>query len=282
MAIDFSTLRGRIRAALDEDLGADGDVTSNAVFGGDHRSRAVVVAKADGVMCGADVFRVVFEVLDARVHVHGLFPDGTPVVPGLRVLELEGPTASLLAGERTALNFLQRLSGVSTLTARFVAAAQGRVLVCDTRKTTPLWRDLEKYAVACGGGTNHRMGLHDMVMLKDTHADGAGGLAEALRRVAPLRPRLRVAAEARTLDEVRAALDGKADLLMLDNMDEATLRQAIALAAGRVPVEITGGVRLETVGSLAGLGVDRVSVGALTHSAPALDFSMRIDLSPQH
>lgn len=157
MLLPTPSLADRIRAALAEDLGSEGDVTSAAVFGADHRSRAVVVAKADGVLCGVDAFRTVFEVLDSRVRVEHLVADGTPVVRGMRVLALQGPTVSLLSGERTALNFLQRLGGIATLTARFVAAAGGRVLVCDTRKTTPLWRDLEKYAVACGGGTNHRM-----------------------------------------------------------------------------------------------------------------------------
>jgi len=268
-------LRERVRAALDEDLGAEGDVTTNAVFPADARGSAVVVAKESGVVCGGRVFELVFELIGG-VEVEVVIGDGARVVPGDVAIRLSGSVRSLLAGERTALNFLQRLSGIATRTARMVDAAGGRLLVCDTRKTTPLWRDLEKEAVRAGGGTNHRMGLYDMVMLKDTHADGAGSLAEALRRVQPLRPRLKVAAEARTMEEVRMALDGGADLLMLDNMDRATLRAAIALIAGRIPTEITGGVTEETLASIAELGVDRVSVGALTHSVEALDFSMRL------
>ena len=268
-------LRERVRAALDEDLGAEGDVTTNAVFPADARGSAVVVAKESGVDCGGRVFELVFELIGG-VEVEVVIGDGARVVPGDVAIRLSGSVRSLLAGERTALNFLQRLSGIATRTARMVDAAGGRLLVCDTRKTTPLWRDLEKEAVRAGGGTNHRMGLYDMVMLKDTHADGAGSLAEALRRVQPLRPRLKVAAEARTMEEVRMALDGGADLLMLDNMDRATLRAAIALIAGRIPTEITGGVTEETLASIAELGVDRVSVGALTHSVKALDFSMRL------
>ncbi len=268
-------LRERVRAALDEDLGAEGDVTTNAVFPADARGSAVVVAKESGVVCGGRVFELVFELIGG-VEVEVVIGDGARVVPGDVAIRLSGSVRSLLAGERTALNFLQRLSGIATRTARMVDAAGGRLLVCDTRKTTPLWRDLEKEAVRAGGGTNHRMGLYDMVMLKDTHADGAGSLAEALRRVQPLRPRLKVAAEARTMEEVRMALDGGADLLMLDNMDRATLRAAIALIAGRIPTEITGGVTEETLASIAELGVDRVSVGALTHSVKALDFSMRL------
>ena len=149
--------------------------------------------------------------------------------------------------------------------------------IVDTRKTTPLWRDLEKFAVKVGGGVNHRFGLYDMVMLKDTHADGAGGVAEAVARVQSLRPGLQVACETRNLDEVRAALAGGVDLLMLDNMSDDEMREAIALVNKRVPVEITGGVTLETIGRLAELGIDRVSIGALTHSVKALDISMRIE-----
>lgn len=272
-------LRRRIRAALEEDLGAAGDVTSQAVFPEDMRARARIVAKAAGVLAGGPVVALVYGELDPAVSVEIEREDGAAVSPGEVVAWFEGRARSLFAGERLALNFLQRLSGIATLTHRYVEAAGGRAAICDTRKTTPLWRDLEKYAVACGGGTNHRFGLFDMVMLKDTHADGAGGLGEALRRVEPLRPRLKVAAEARTLDEVRQAIEARVDLLMLDNMSEEQLREAVALVARRVPIEITGGVTVENVARLAALGVERFSVGALTHSAPALDLSMQFDLS---
>ncbi|MCB2155920.1 carboxylating nicotinate-nucleotide diphosphorylase [bacterium] len=271
-------LRDRLTLALAEDLGEAGDVTTNAVFPAEHRSHARIVAKADGIMAGGPIVEAVFGLHDPDVKVERLIEDAKKVKPGDLAIRLEGTTRSLLSGERLALNFLQRLSGVATLTAAFVEASGGRVAVCDTRKTTPLWRDLEKYAVACGGGTNHRFGLFDMVMLKDTHADGAGGLAEALRRVEPLRPGLKVAAEARDMKEVHAALAAKVDLLMLDNMSDEALGEAVALIAGQVPIEITGGVNLQTIGRLAEFGVERVSIGALTHSAVALDFSMRIDL----
>ncbi len=274
----FDDLPERIRMALREDLQEAGDVTSEAVFPADHRTCARIIAKETGVLSGGPVVARVFAEIDSTIQIEQLIADGERVSSGDLAFKFEGPTAKLLAAERTALNFLQRLSGIASLTARFVEAARGRISVCDTRKTTPLWRDLEKYAVKSGGGTNHRMGLYDMVMLKDTHADGAGGIEEALRRVASLRPRLQVAAEARTLAEVQAALDAKVDLLMLDNMTREMLREAINRIDGRIPVEITGGVTLETIGELAELGVARVSVGALTHSAKALDFSMRIDL----
>ena len=270
-------LRERIRLALEEDLAYRGDVTSQAVFPESARGEAYVVAKEPGVICGVDVFRSVFEEVGG-VQVDAHAADGDRVAPGQRVFNLTGSVRALLTAERTALNLLQRLSGISTLTARYVELAAGRIEICDTRKTTPLWRDLEKYAVACGGGTNHRMGLYDMIMLKDTHADGAGSLAEALRRVAPLRPELKVAAEARDLDEVRAALRANADLIMLDNMDPATLREAVALIARRIPTEVTGGITAERIQELASLGIDRVSVGALTHSVKALDFSMRMQI----
>lgn len=272
----FPSLRDRVAMALAEDLGTEGDVTSNAVFGPGAMGEARVVAKAPGVLFGGEPFALVFEILGG-VTVEQLVPDGATVAPGDVVMRLSGSVRHLLAGERTALNLLQRLSGVATATAAFVRATGGRIAICDTRKTTPLWRDVEKQAVAAGGGTNHRMGLHDMVMLKDTHADGAGSLAEALRRVAPLAPRLRIAAEARDLAEVRDALAAGVDLLMLDNMDADTLRAAVALIAGRAVVEITGGITPATAAAAADLGVDRVSVGALTHSAPALDLSMRLD-----
>lgn len=268
----------RIRGALIEDLGEAGDVTTNAIFDEHATASAHVVAKEPGVLCGARVFAAVFEQLP-NVTINFRREDGERVGNGDVVIELEGSIRSLLAGERTALNFLQRMSGIATQTARFVEAARGRLQVCDTRKTTPLWRDLEKYAVACGGGTNHRMGLYDMIMLKDTHADGAGGIANALRLVNERKGSLAVAAEARTLDEVRAVLEAGADLIMLDNMDDATMREAVRLIDKRIPTEVTGGVTVERIALLADIGIDRVSVGALTHSVRALDFSMRLRVS---
>jgi nicotinate-nucleotide pyrophosphorylase (carboxylating) len=271
-------LKERLRLALLEDLHEAGDVTTNAVFGTEARGVARVVAKSQGVLAGLDVFIAVFDLLgevEVTRHVH----DGARLRPGDLVVELRGSVRSLLTGERTALNLLQQMSGVATLTAQLVEAVKGRIAVCDTRKTVPLWRDLQKYAVRCGGGMNHRMGLYDMVMLKDTHADGAGSLAEALRRIESLRPALQVAAEARTLDEVDQALAAKADLIMLDNMDRHTLQAAITRIAGRATTEITGGITLQTAFELADLGVDRLSVGALTHSPAALDLSLRLELA---
>ncbi|MEO8376198.1 MAG: carboxylating nicotinate-nucleotide diphosphorylase [Candidatus Sumerlaeota bacterium] len=276
MQLSFTdSLITRIRGALIEDLGEAGDVTTNSIFDESAKAGAFVIAKESGVLCGVTVFAAVFEQLGG-VKVSFSRGDGERLDAGEIVIELMGSTRSLLAGERTALNFLQRMSGIATQTARFVDAAKGRLLICDTRKTTPLWRDLEKYAVECGGGTNHRMGLYDMIMLKDTHADGAGGIAKALARVNENKGALGVAAEARSLEEVRAILDAGADLIMLDNMDDQTLRAAVTLIDKRIPTEVTGGVTIDRVAALADIGIDRVSVGALTHSVRALDFSMRL------
>lgn len=267
----------RLAMALAEDLGAEGDVTTTSVFPREAMARAVVVAKADGVLSASRVFASVFELL-GDVQIEHLADDGARVATGDVILRLEGRVWSILAGERTALNLLQRMSGVASLTRQIVDATVGRLAICDTRKTTPLWRDLEKAAVVHGGGTNHRMGLHDMVMLKDTHADGAGSLREALLRVQHLRPRLKVAAEARTREEVLAALEVGADLLMLDNMPAEVLAESVRLIDRRIATEVTGNVTLERARALAELGIDRVSIGALTHSAKALDFSLRIAL----
>ncbi len=272
---DTATLRRGIASALREDLGDAGDVTSNAIFPAKMRMTADIVAREEGCLCGGPVAALVFNQLDPTISVETTAPDGSRLRPGDVVMTVAGPARAVLAAERTVLNFIQRLSGIATLTARFVAAGGGKVQVCDTRKTNPAWRELDKYAVRCGGGANHRFGLFDMVMIKDTHADACGGLALALERVRPLRPAIPVAAEARDLDEVRTALAEDVDLIMLDNMNDEMIRQAVDLVAGRIPVEVTGGITLERMPVLAALGVPRVSVGALTHSARALDFSMK-------
>lgn len=274
--LDEKSIRTRIRAALEEDLHNVGDVTTNAIFQDDAVGSAVVVAKEEGFVCGQVIFRWVFEEL-GQIRVTQKVPEGGKVFPGERVMELYGCIRHLLAGERTALNFLQHLSGVCTATRRMVNAVGGSVAVCDTRKTIPLWRDVEKYAVRCGGGVNHRMGLDDMVMIKDTHADGAGSLVNALKLVENLRPKLKIAAEARNLQEVQAAVDAKVDLIMLDNMSMDQLRQALKMIKGDIMTEVTGGITTERARELALLGIDRVSVGSLTHSVKAMDFSMRLE-----
>lgn len=264
-----------LAAALAEDLP---DLTGTAVFDPDETTTAVLIVKAPGVLAGVPAFAAAFEFLDARCHAEAHRDDGDAVVPGEEAVTVRGPARALLAAERTALNFVTRLSGVATLTRRFVDAVAGtRCTVLDTRKTTPGWRALEKHAVRCGGGSNHRMGLFDVAMLKDTHLAAAGSITAA---VAKVRERwggaVPLVVECADPAMVEEALACKVGHIMLDNMDLAAVRAAVALVAGRAKVEVSGGVSLATVRALAETGADFVSVGALTHSAPALDLSLQV------
>lgn len=271
-------LRDRIRRALCEDVGR-GDVTTRAVIDGPTAGRAVIMARERGIVCGLPVVAEVFRTVDRQLRVRALRGDGEQVAAGDEVFDVRGNLASILTAERVALNFLQHLSGIATLTQRYVEALGGsRTQILDTRKTTPLWRDLEKYAVRVGGGTNHRFGLDDMVLIKNNHADAAGGLGEAIRRVKRAlrgRKRLPIMAEARNLGEVRIAVAEKADMILLDNFSRGSLRRALREIPSPILTEASGGMTIARVRSLADLGLDRISVGALTHSAPALDFSLR-------
>ena len=266
-----------IDLALEEDAGL-GDVTSRAIFPAGHRSRGDIGAKQELVVCGLAVAARVFARVDPAIVVRPRVRDGDRVAPGTKVLELAGPTAALLTAERTALNFLQRLSGVATLARRYAEAAAGTgVRIVDTRKTTPGWRALEKYAVRCGGCANHRSSLGEHVLIKDNHIAAAGSLERAValgRAAAPHLAKLEV--EAGTLAEVKAALRAGADVILLDNMTPAAIRQAVATIAGAATVEVSGGVRLETVREYAVPGVDVISIGALTHSATAVDLSLTL------
>jgi nicotinate-nucleotide pyrophosphorylase (carboxylating) len=264
-----------IRTALEEDIGP-GDVTTAATVAPGTPGRAELVAKEDFILAGCGVARRVFELLDAQVSFEGLIEDGQAVRRGEVLAWLKGDAASLLQGERVALNLLQRLSGVATLTARFVEAVEGTgATIVDTRKTTPGLRALEKYAVRVGGGGNHRMALYDGVLIKENHIAAAGGIAVAVGRARRHVPHtLKVEVEVRDLDEVTAALAAGADILLLDNMDLEQLRAAVELVAGRAVTEASGGVNLDTVRTIAETGVDLISVGALTHSYRAVDISM--------
>jgi len=274
-------LDDRLRAALAEDLGPGGDVTSRATIPAETRGTGVIRAKAKGVLCGSEIARRVFNLVDPSLSISHVAEDGTRLERGGEVMRIEGPLRSILTGERLALNFLQRLSGIASLTRRFVdALPRGSSLqVCDTRKTTPLWRDLERYAVRTGGGTNHRWGLWDMVMIKDTHVDACGGLEEAVRRVRAAGLGLPIAAEARTLDEARIGANAGVDILMLDNMTDDEIARVMSKLGDRCVYEVTGGVKPDRLPDLARLGVHRVSVGALTHSAPSLDLSLTLHLA---
>jgi nicotinate-nucleotide pyrophosphorylase (carboxylating) len=268
--------RDAVRRALAEDIGS-GDVTTIATVRPDQRARGVFLAKSDCVLAGLEVASEVFRQLDAEVHVTFPRADGDRVTAGESFGEVTGLAAALLGGERTALNFLQRLSGIATMARRFVDAAAGRITILDTRKTTPTLRALEKYAVAAGGATNHRVGLFDAVLLKDNHISLAGGVSRAVERVRAARPGLRIEVEAQTLEEVDAAVNAKADVILVDNMSTDEIREAVDRVRGQARIEISGGVTLARIPELATTGADFVSVGALTHSAPAADISFEIE-----
>lgn len=266
-----------VRLALDEDLGP-GDVTSSLVVAPDQRGAAVIEARQSLVVCGLGVARAVFAELDAQVAVEAVARDGDRAEPGAPLLRLEGPLRALLAGERTALNFLMRTCGVATFTRRFVDAVQGTgAAIVDTRKTLPGWRALDKYAAAVGGAQNHRIGLYDGILLKDNHVAVAGGVAlavKAARAAAP--PGLRVQVEVESEADAMAAVEAGADFLLLDNCSPDRLARIADRLAGRALLEASGGIDLSNVRQVAETGVQRISIGALTHSAPAADVAMEI------
>jgi len=275
MSLDPADFLDLVRRALAEDVGP-GDVTTNSIVPVETRASAQFIAKSTCVVAGLDVARAVFHELDPAVRFTALVQDGDRCGGGDVLAELEGSARVLLTGERTSLNFLQHLSGIATLTARFVEATGGELTVLDTRKTIPTLRALAKYAVRCGGGTNHRIGLWDAVLIKDNHIRIAGGIAEAVRRVRAHGVTLSIEVETQSLAEVHEAIGARADVIMLDNLSDAEMREAIALIGGRAKVEVSGGITLDRIPALAGLGADVVSVGALTHSAPAADISLEM------
>lgn len=266
-----------IDLALEEDAGL-GDLTSRAIFPQQHRSQAFISAGHALVICGLDVAARVFTRVDPELQVKFSARDGDAIKAGQKVLAVTGPTAALLTAERTALNFLQRLSGVATQSRRFADAVRGTdVRIVDTRKTTPGYRALEKYAVRCGGCVNHRSSLGEHVLIKDNHIAAAGSLVRAVELARAAAPHLsRVEVEAKTTVEVRAALRAKADVILLDNMTPAEVQAAVSAIAGAALVEVSGGVRFETLRAYALPGVDVISIGALTHSAPAADLSLTL------
>ena len=268
-----------IRAALREDMPYL-DLTTDLVFPADACADAIWRAKADGVVCGLDIAARVFALLDGDVRVECQKADGDLVSRGDVIAQLHGPTRALLKGERTALNLLQHLSGIATATHALVEAISGtHAVIADTRKTLPGMRALQKYAVLCGGGRNHRLGLSDAVLLKDNHIDAMGGIAPAVDAVrAQLGHMVKIEVETRTLDEVRAAITAKADVIMLDNMDTDTMTAAVRLIDGRTTTEASGNISIATAPAIAACGVDVLSVGAITHSVCALDVSMLIAL----
>jgi nicotinate-nucleotide pyrophosphorylase (carboxylating) len=275
MAVATDTLEQVVAAALAEDVGS-GDVTTDAVVEPSAVARATVLLKEPGVACGIRVVETVFRLLDDDLVFEALVEDGEVVERGSAVARVSGPARAVLTGERVALNFLGRLSGIATLTRRYVDAVDGTgVAILDTRKTTPGLRALEKHAVACGGGRNHRFGLADGVLVKDNHLRSAGSIAVAIERLRAATD-LPVEVECDTLEQVREALTVGADAILLDNMTPDELHAAVALVAGRARLEASGGITLDNVRVVAETGVDEISIGALTHSARSLDVSLEL------
>ncbi|WP_197727664.1 carboxylating nicotinate-nucleotide diphosphorylase [Rhizobium leguminosarum] len=265
-----------VRAALLEDLGLAGDITSASVIPHDHRSTVVMAARQPGVIAGLDAAELAFALVDPEIVMRRHLQDGDAVKPGDVIATIEGPSRGLLSAERTALNFLGHLSGIATVTAGIAAAIRGtKALVACTRKTTPGLRALEKYAVRAGGGMNHRFALYDAVLIKDNHVAIAGGVAEAIRRArAGVGHMVKIEVEVDTLDQLREAMETGVDAVLLDNMTPDQLREAVALVAGRAITEASGRVTPITAAAIAASGVDLISVGWLTHSAPVLDVGL--------
>ena len=274
--LDPGAYREIVRRALAEDFGW-GDITTETIIERNRKARGVIIAKSPCVTAGIDVAAEAFRQLDPAAHITVHRPDGSRCEPGTEVADVCGQAAALLTAERTALNFLQRLSGIATLTRRFVDAAGGRITVLDTRKTTPLLRALEKYAVRAGGGVNHRSGLDDGILIKDNHIRLAGSIDVAVTRMRKNNRDMPTEVEAQSLAEVDHALSVGADIVLLDNLSTDDIVEAVKRCRGRAKTEISGGVTLQRMPELAATGADFVSVGALTHSAPAVDVSFEIE-----
>lgn len=274
--LDPALYREVVRRALAEDLGW-GDVTTEATVRPDQRARGVLLVKSPCVIAGIQVAEEAFRQLDPALTFEVHRQDGQRCSPGNIVAEARGSAAAMLTAERTALNLLQRMSGIATLTRAFVDAAGGGIIVLDTRKTTPTLRVLEKYSVRAGGGANHRCGLDDGILIKDNHIRLAGGVAEAIRRTKDARHEMPIEIEAQNLDQVDAAIAEGADIILLDNLPLEQIREAVRRVGGRAKIEVSGGVTVECMGELARTGADYVSVGALTHSAPAVDISFELE-----
>lgn len=278
--MDFKTesIRNLVKTALEEDI-STGDITSIAIFDGSETSSAYITAKQDGIVCGTDLVKLVYSMINDDIECEILINDGKTVKKGDIAVRIEGPTKMLLEGERTALNFFQRMSGIATKTANIVKLVEGtNIKILDTRKTLPGFRMLDKYAVACGGGTNHRIGLYDMVLIKDNHIKAAGSITKAVKKVRDTwETQYTVETETTTLEEVKEALASESDIIMLDNMDKETMKKALEMIGGKAKTEISGNMSPEKILSLKDLAVDYISIGALTHSVEAFDWSMKFE-----
>lgn len=267
---------GLIRRSLAEDLGKRGDITSRAIFPKKQNAVFILIAKDDGILCGIEPFITVFKTLNKSIQISTYSSDGDSIQKGEVVARVEGNLTDILAGERTSLNLISHLSGIATKTAQFVHASGGKIRILDTRKTLPGMRILQKYAVTTGGGQNHRMGLFDMVLIKDNHIDAAGSITTAVERTrSRWGTRFKIEVETRNLDEVAEALNVGVDRIMLDNMDNTLMKEAVALVAGRTETEASGNMTFERLSTLADTGVDYVSFGELTHTVRVFDFSLK-------
>ena len=268
-----------VEAALREDI-RSGDITTNALIPIDAKTTAQIRMREDGVLAGIELAKLAFQILDENVVFSQGKTDGEPLQRGDIVLQIEGRARAVLTAERVALNFVQRLSGIATLTNRFVRETQGtKAQIADTRKTTPTLRVLEKYAVRCGGGSNHRFALDDLILIKDNHIALCGGITKAIEMARRnIGHAIKIEVECDTLAQVKEAADARADIILLDNMNAQTLREAVGIVAGRALCEASGGVNLQTVKEIAQSGVDMVSVGALTHGARSLDIGLDIEI----
>ncbi len=284
MPMDISTsVKFLIEQALAEDIGP-GDLTTEALIDPELQGQATIVAKQDFLVAGLEIAGQVFHTLNPTIEFKALLKDGGRAAPGEVLAEVYGPVADLLRGERVALNFLQHLSGIATHTHKFVQAVAGLpVKILDTRKTTPGLRLLEKYAVRMGGGHNHRFGLYDAILIKDNHLAAVPSLPEAIRRARIYAPHgIKIEIEVSSIDQLKEALAAGAEAILLDNMDVLTMREAVTLAKGKAVLEASGGVNLKNVREIAETGVDMISIGALTHSAPACDISLRLSILSPH
>ncbi len=272
---NFKNLKTLIEMALNEDLLDIGDITSEAIFSNESYSYKLM-AKESGILCGIDIFITVMKYVDNTLIVKNHFKDRDVINRGNIIADVSGSVVSILKAERTALNFISHLSAISTKTSAFVKRAEGKVIILDTRKTLPGYRELEKYAVKCGGGENHRMGLYDMVMIKDNHSDAAGGITAAVERVKKKwGDKYKIEVETRNLDEVKEALKCGAGRIMLDNMSDTDMEEAVEFIAGRAETEASGNMNLQRIKSTSLTGVDYISFGDLTNSVKAFDFSLK-------
>jgi len=277
--LDIIIIKSLIERALSEDIGA-GDITTNALIPDSMNTTATMTAKADGIVAGLDVARAVFDFLSPLIKWNPRVKDGDKISNGELLVEMSGPFRALLTGERLALNFLQRMSGIATMTALFVdQVAESGTKILDTRKTVPGMRLLDKYAVKAGGGENHRIGLYDMVLIKDNHIKVAGGITKAVAQIrSQVLPEIKIEVETTNMSEVLEALQMKADIIMLDNMSNEMMKECVGVINHQAKVEASGNMNLQRVKEVAATGVDYISIGALTHSVTALDISMNIKL----